>query len=50
MIKRDYEPPEAEAILMDPALDVCNDPSLPSGNTDPLNPTPGGGWEDEFGN
>lgn len=50
MVKHFYESPEAEAILMVSAMDVCNDPSLPTGNTDPFTPTPGGGWDDDFGN
>lgn len=50
MEKLPYECPESETLDLDPMLDVCNDVSNPSGNTDPVIDKPGGGWEDDFGN
>ena len=45
--KMPYPCPVSRVIELGTMLDVC---SNVSGNTDPFNPNPGGGWEDEFGN
>ena len=50
MIKQNYETPYTRSIDLVGFLDVCNNSSLPSSGTEPFNPTPGDGWEDEFNN
>ena len=48
--KRPYLCPYFRVIDLGTLLDVCTNPSGTQGNTDPFNPNPGDGWDDEFNN
>ena len=50
MMKKTYVSPDFRSVDLKPFWDVCSDASLPSSGTEPFNPTPGGGWEDDFNN
>lgn len=48
--KRAFIRPESRVVDLEVHWDVCSNASLPSSGTDPFNPAPGDGWEDEFNN